>query len=93
MPNPDVVRVKEEELETMTAPIPVIVVDETEEEKCCLCWDPVEDNYRYYRPPCGHLFCYQCMDQNKLLRTCTRCNQNFMEAGPVLVRVAFDVPE
>ena len=62
-----------------------------EDEICCLCFDEVEDGHTYYCPPCGHLYCYLCMDQHELLNRCTRCNQNFMVASPVKVRTVIDV--
>lgn len=61
------------------------------DDVCSFCLDNVEDKSTYYRPPCGHIFCYMCMDQEKLLSTCTRCNQGFEVAEPVLVRVALKI--
>jgi hypothetical protein len=57
----------------------------TEDDTCCFCWDEVEDGITYYCPPCGHFFCYICMDQNALLNKCTRCNQDFVVAFPAKV--------
>ena len=62
-----------------------IIVDD--DEMCCLCFDKVEDASTYYRPPCGHLFCYVCMDQYNQLNRCTRCNQDFIVAEPVKILV------
>lgn len=70
-------------------PAPIVPVDEDEE--CSFCLDRVEDSNTYYCPPCGHFFCYLCMDQNAMLNRCTRCDQEFFVAYPVTVKIPINV--
>jgi len=64
-------------------PKPTIYVDE--DEICSICQDPIEDTFTYYRPSCGHLHCFVCMDSLSLLSKCSRCNEPFMIVTPVRV--------
>jgi len=68
------------------------------DDRCGLCLDDLCDSHTYYAPPCGHVFCYVCIDQYKDLNICTRCNQEFEVAGPVKVLIRghvtdVDIPE
>jgi len=56
------------------------------DERCCLCFDDIIDNSKYFTPPCGHLYCRECMMEKRLSR-CTRCNQPFIDAVEVTVKV------
>lgn len=67
-------------------PPKTVYVDADSNEMCCLCWDPVEDGTTYWTPPCNHLFCKDCMKDNRLNR-CSRCNQEFTVATPVRLLV------
>jgi hypothetical protein len=65
----------------------VLIMEEGKEE-CSSCHEPTKDKRTYYRPQCGHLFCYWCMDRRPRLNACTKCTQPFATAEAVLVRVA-----
>lgn len=57
------------------------------EDTCCCCLAALVEGQTYYMAECGHLFCYQCMFDYKLLNRCGRCNQVFMSAVPVKIVV------
>lgn len=67
-------------IKNMTSSAPTIVVNN--DEICCFCRDEAVHLNTYYRPPCGHLYCYSCMD-HPLLNRCMRCNAEFVVAEPV----------
>lgn len=60
-----------------------------EDEDCCFCRTEMNDGHTYYRPPCGHLYCGDCIKDDRL-STCMRCNQDFVMYNPVHVRVVID---
>ncbi len=66
--------------------IPVVHINDPDAQ-CEFCWRKLKDNHRYYGLDCGHLYCYFCMTTQPLLNICTRCNQAFIAAFPVLARV------
>lgn len=51
----------------------------TNDEDCPLCLDELKHGGTYSRPPCGHLYCRNCMSDPRLNR-CLRCNTPFMAA-------------
>lgn len=55
-------------------------------DKCPVCWDPVEDGKAYFSPPCGHVHCRGCMADSRL-HQCGRCSQPFSVAEQVLVNI------
>lgn len=56
------------------------------DETCCFGFEEIKDGTTYWAPPCGHLFCGDCM-KDKRLNVCTRCAQPFLVAEPVRVLI------
>ena len=56
-----------------------------EKDRCCFCFDDLENGVVYYTPPCGHVFCYKCMREEARLNVCTSCTAPFTIATAVKV--------
>ncbi len=54
-------------------------------EICVFCFNKVEDGVTYYSPPCGHLFCYECLLEETRIKECGECTKPFIVAEPVKV--------
>lgn len=65
--------------------VPIVIVEA--QDTCCFCLSMLAATETYYMAECGHLFCYSCMFEHKLLNRCGRCNQVFMSAVPVKIAV------
>jgi hypothetical protein len=68
---------------TIASTSPKLTLVDDDEEKCCLCWDKIEHGITYYRSPCKHLYCSECIS-NPMLNKCLRCDQEFNTAEPII---------